>query len=415
MRHRRSIPPWLALVVLGATAYVAAASGCEIIGGINEKTIGSAGDGGLSKVAGDPLCAPGIMPAGSCGGAGCSDKTAKDVDPCHCARCDHSCGGSTCQGSFCEPVHITDGFPYMYRIATNGEAIFLSSHSSASTMGGIYSLPLDPKAPEVPTRLSTDRVIEAGALAVDCSFVYFAGDPVVPAAGLFRVPVKGGAVEEISADEPGVSRIVTDGVNLYWISVNANSVGRVRMRYGASGQTREITGDLVDPSDIKVDGTFIYWSLGGLDQVAMTGSIFRATIPKETESPSIEMIVANAGHARALTLDEAWVYWLNDTIVPGTNIIMRKKKDGSGLPLEVASHPLKIERSIAVDAAHVYWISNEALFKRSKDGALPTLSITNPSNLGQWDAWATGFVIDRSRVYFVDTHADQSPVNWVAK
>src|SRR5688500_9798242 len=69
----------------------AVGAGCSAILGLDDA-------GGRAAVGGDGCAAPSMTCGGEC--------TRIDIDPSHCGRCDHACGGGACLAGRCEPVTI---------------------------------------------------------------------------------------------------------------------------------------------------------------------------------------------------------------------------------------------------------------------------------------------------------------------
>jgi hypothetical protein len=407
-------------------------SGCEIIAGIDDKTLadarvdagtGGAGGGSTSSggagggstgagdaggpIVGDPLCAPGSLGAASCEGSSCNDGTDTQSTSCHCGACDHSCGGSMCVLGHCKPIIMSSALPFVYRVATNGKVVYFASSDASDTNGKIFGLPLDANriTDHTPFELSTGSTAAVEVIAADCDNVYFAekfGSKV------FRIPLAGGAPSLISDQDYAVSIIVADGANVYWITGSDGSGGMVKMWDPMTKIPRPVASGQPFPFGLAVDKTHIYWSIGGSDPTAGKG-IRRAIIPVMAEQPSVNIVI-DSGQPTGIAVDEESVYWVEKS--PPS--IMRAPKAGGSSGVTLATAAGQLGDAIAVDATHVYWIDDAGVRKRRKDGTGPAVDVANTMISGE-PISAYWFTLDRSRVYFATPSATDSTVMWVAK
>jgi hypothetical protein len=417
----------IAMVFLSAAllAPLAPLAGCEIIAGIDDKTLagvgasadgagaaggsaGAAGGGAGGWVVGDPLCAPGSIDTTSCAQSVCDNVTDSKSSSCHCGSCNHSCGGKLCVAGYCQATIMTSGLPFVYRVATNGKAVYFASSDSNDTNGAIYALPLDASDISDPTPFALlkgyTEAIEV--IAADCNNVYFAEKFK---SSLFSIPLTGGMPSLISATEPSVVAIVADGTNVYWVSGSDGNQGAVRMWDPAAKVLRSIAQGQSSPFGLAVDNTHIYWSLNGPDLA--TNGIRRTTIPTTAAQPDVR-IVTQGGQPSGIAVDDESVYWIEKK---APSSIMRAPKAGGMTSVEVATTTGPLGDSIAVDENYVYWIEDSGIRKRRKDLGEPAESVANSSVSGQYFMlyWLT---IDRSRLYFANTStSSDGAVMWVAK
>lgn len=436
-------------------------SACELIAGIEEKTLvtgpaggggaapnsdgGMAGGGGtglctekpapppaFTREAGDPLCAAGIVNGGGCDTAQCITAD-KNSNPCHCGVCDRACGGPYCVGGVCE-VHDIISFgtplPIASRLATNGLSLFISSFPVDDSGGAVYSVPLSGDFPVEPVLLLT-HPSPVGAVAADCENLYFAEhDPGgVSNVRLMMAPLHcPSEVVEIEQGTSQVTDILADGTNVYWIfggeSGKTGPNGEIWVRYGATGKAEKVVSGLNSPMSLAGDDAYVYFNERATTNPGVDGQIQRFAKPKEaggTVSP--EVIVATAGDPRGIAVDEAHLYWFdgNQMNING-KFEVRIQRAPKGLPQQTGGLDVRatiagsaLATQIAVDDKFLYWTDAEGFRRKPKDVAnlgmeVKLFGATSPVSYSP-----SFFVADRSRLYV--THADTtaSRIYWVAK
>lgn len=108
--------------------------------------------------------------------AGCvTDLT---VDPKHCGRCGHDCGGGTCESGKCQPVRLADGLASPEGIVVDATDVFVAEWDQhrilklGKTAGGPCAG--TPLAPSCVFAAGTAHVWRPTALGIDAQNVYWA-------------------------------------------------------------------------------------------------------------------------------------------------------------------------------------------------------------------------------------------------
>jgi hypothetical protein len=155
------------------------------------------------------------------------------------------------------------------------------------------------------------------------------------------LPYCGGSPPAIAAGQMAPYGVAADAENVYWTNRGDGSV--MRASRTKAGEVSPIATGQGSPGGIRVDASSIYW-------VNQTGEIMRA--PIDGGAPA--MLTRAPSGAETVAVDDAHVYWV--TAASGT--VERIDKAG-GVPLVLASGQSN-PWDIAVDDAYVYWVNNSA-------------------------------------------------------
>jgi hypothetical protein len=249
------------------------------------------------------------------------------------------------------------------------------------------------------TRLAPTGDLDTRGLASDGTHVYWSNDR----AGLSRVPVGGGAVEPIAADQvpsggfsPG-SDVALDATHVYWAFRDSGTVWRRAKAGGATellitGQdginrlaltATEVlwTNDLLDnvmrmpkaggapvaiatgqtgAYDLAVDATHVYWAdqLGqGLRRAPLAGGAVETLVP--------------GGAPRMLALDATDVYWLDEAT---EEIFRRPKAGGATVPLVTGVGTIY---GFTIDGTNLYWTTDDVVSRRPKTLASAAVALAS--------------------------------------
>lgn len=359
---------WLIGVGCGCILALGAglAPGCNLVLDIEPGRLaaGGAGDGGSSAttggvggVGGDggtggeggtggtdfPSCPPIVFTAGEC------DDAESLTDPSNCCVAGHSCLGGTCVDGACQSVVV----------------------------GG----------PE-----SQDEAIE----------VVIVGDEAVWATGtgatLHKVPVDGSAADAVFANTNStVTRMATDGTDLYHTSFGGGEIQRVSVPGGGLTLVTTITDGFVGFGGIAVGDDYVYvamtesgdvWRAAkDLSDVASPEKITDAVRPGslvfdgsevffiENETAIVRMdpdganrtpVIDNVTELGGLALDELSVFY-------GQGSTLRQApRDGLNQDVIVLGSGVGSPRRIRVDDTYVYWTTADspgAVYRARKDAA----------------------------------------------
>lgn len=176
-----------------------------------------------------------------------------------------------------------------------------------------------------------------------------------------RVP---GVTQTLGTTGKLVTSFVLDATHIYWTTCyyadGVNALGKVAKLPKAGGGETILAADQPCPRNLAVDATSVYWVNRGPEtppNIFADGAVMRVDKNGGTPSPLASKQFGDA----ALAVDAANVYWSACGKETG---VYRLPKSG-GAPVLIAD--TSCATSIAVDATHVYWIS-EAIKKADKRG-----------------------------------------------
>ena len=315
---------------LCVAAGLCAAAGCNFVLSINEGPLGDGGaGGGLGGQGGESTNAGGsgaVGPGGSGGATGgsggmgamgmcpplvftpgdCGAGMLTDAENCCVAN--HSCGGGDCLGGSCQPLTI--GGPPMME--------------------------------------------EAIGVAV-------VGDLAIWSSGygrtLYRTPIDGSGPWTTLANVSGnsfVTRIAADATDVYFVDYGGSTVKRVNVESGAETMVTQVAGAEARFGGVAVGSDHVYFAMRG------TGGVYRGA--KNLSDQGGAELVANPTTPFDVALDDAYVYF-NDTT---SNTISRVPFDLG--PLEIVITGGSSLQGLAVDATHIYFGSDDQVWKASKTG-----------------------------------------------
>ncbi|MBP8811799.1 MAG: hypothetical protein KBG48_14180 [Kofleriaceae bacterium] len=227
------------------------------------------------------------------------------------------------------------------------------------------------------TRLAPTGDLDTRGLASDGTHVYWSNDR----AGLSRVPVGGGAVEPIAADQvpsggfsPG-SDVALDATHIYWAFRDSGTVWR---RAKAGGPTELLITGQDGINRLALTATEVLWTNDLLDNVMR--------MPKAGGAP-VAIATGQTG-AYDLAVDATHVYWA-DQLGQG---LRRAPLAGGAVETLV---PGGAPRMLALDATDVYWLdeATEEIFRRPKAGGATVTLVTGVGTI-------YGFAIDGTNLYW---------------
>ncbi len=200
----------------------------------------------------------------------------------------------------------------------------------------------------------------------------------------------------VASDTGGISALVTDGTNLYFIA--GNSVMKVLSAGGApvplaSGQT--------NPHALATDGSNVYWtdySAGTVMKVDVSGNGTPVTL------------ATGQYYANAIAVAAGSVYWTTYSYgtadggtsnpIPGTGSVMKVAAAGGAQPVTLASGQDE-PTSIAVFGTNVYWNGYSSDIR----GSVSTVALAgggSPRNLAVGLDLMTSIVVDATGIYWIN-------------
>jgi YD repeat-containing protein len=136
------------------------------------------------------------------------------------------------------------------------------------------------------------------------------------------------------------------GAFMYWSNVNAGTIGRANI--DGTGVNQSFITGIDAPSGITSDGTYLYWTTGGLNDTFGTGGIARAGLDGVTGRNNT--FITGASKPLAVSVDANYVYWANFN----GSTIGRATIGGAGANqsfIAAGSYPYGLE----VRGAYIYW------------------------------------------------------------
>jgi virginiamycin B lyase len=136
------------------------------------------------------------------------------------------------------------------------------------------------------------------------------------------------------------------GAFMYWSNVNAGTIGRANI--DGTGVNQSFITGIDAPSGITSDGTYLYWTTGGLNDTYGTGGVARAALDGVTGRNNT--FITGASKPLAVSVDANYVYWANFN----GSTIGRATIAGAGANqsfIAAGSYPYGLE----VRGPYIYW------------------------------------------------------------
>jgi hypothetical protein len=264
-----------------------------------------------------------------------------------------------CPGAPTKPTLLATA-SFVSGLATDGESVYWSDNQ-----GNLSAVPASGGAVKV---LATDMAAynDFPQLALDATYVYFAGGPDVD-----RLPKTGGGFTTLATGQQVGGLAVGEG-QVYWTSsfqpkatgASSGSLDRV----AESGEITAIANDLGFPGELAVDDTNAYWvdSLGAIDMVPLTGG--RVTV-----------LVKNQAGINGIAAAGGYVYWTNFSGQIGTcglcpPMPAPKLGDGTLLRTAVKGGASTViakgygANGVALDDRNAYWSDGTVISAVPLDG-----------------------------------------------
>jgi hypothetical protein len=201
-----------------------------------------------------------------------------------------------------------------YYVATYATRVFWTNYGNSITNdgGAVFSVLPDGGGE---TTLTSVQGNVTGHIATDGANVYV---PAGFATGnvIMVLPLDGGSPAPLVADGGGgASSLVVDSTSVYWIA-NGN-VLKAPLGGGASAPVTLASGQNNLPTEIAVDGTYVYWTnsgAGGGD----AGTILKVSL--DGGAPIV--VVAGQIDPYGIAVDGTYVYWTS----PNTGVVQAALK-----------------------------------------------------------------------------------------
>ncbi|WP_437281105.1 hypothetical protein WME90_11275 [Sorangium sp. So ce375] len=200
------------------------------------------------------------------------------------------------------------------------------------------------------------------------------------------------AAIDIATAQVQPADIKVDATHVFWANQGKPGMndGQVmRSRVGGREEPVAIAIGQSAPFGVALDDEFVYWT-----NREAGGSVVRASKDSNGHGP-FTIISNGGGTTHALAVDATHVYWtVRDTI--GRVMSAPKDSTGDGPFTTLATEQGQV-REIAVDATHVYWTTSRTgnVMRVAKSGGDPTVIATGQGN-------PRGIAADATGVYWAD-------------
>lgn len=291
-------------------------------------------------------------------------------DPKNCGGCGHDCKGANCSSGLCQPVSVVSGLPHgPWGLAVDANNIYWTEWyggtrvMQAPLLGGastvITNSASDPlyiavdamniyyedtnglsKAPIGSTNNVTNIVGQTivGPFRIDAINAYYV---TYPDYMLYSVPLTGGASTALLSVSACTNAFALDATNAYWTKYDCSTVSTIyqQTRSGDAGTPITLASALPgEGSDIAVDATTVYVTLGGIYSVPIGGG-------KTT------MLTGSSG--TNIVLDGPYLYWGD----MGAHTVLKMPRSG-GAATVLAYDQMQQPTNVATDANYVYWTTS---------------------------------------------------------
>lgn len=352
-------------------------------------SLGCAGTIAIDEAAGS---AGGMGGVGATGGGPANPCVDTANDPHNCGLCGHDCLGGACIEGRCQPVVLASGEAFPYTIISDGSTVFWANWSQGNG-----------PADNVPTILRAVGVDGVGlrtvgtapyfpsALHGDETSLYWYRSTInsQPAKGAVMKMAKSGGAPTILFDHTTDSQlgIALGPSEVYWwpgkSASNPTPTAWKVTKDGAAAQPIGDTGTFSSAGQIEVDENAVYALTGvshGIVRLELAGG--PPTILTDIETRWF------------LALDDAHVFFMSP------EGLQRVGKDGSDLTLLLADSQIG---QTLLDATHLYYANNDGLRRVRKDGGGDELLVAEPLGpIPGPNAWGVNSLAQDDRaVYFV--------------
>jgi hypothetical protein len=228
-----------------------------------------------------------------------------------------------------DPVVIAKGLRGPEQIAIDDTFAYFTDHEGATHAGSVLRVPL--AGGEV-VELVADQIAPYG-IAIDATHVYWTSllEGLVQ-----RVPKEGGAAEALGPWQHNPWNVEARPAGVYWINRGNPNDGAVMFLGRGASEPVSLVSSLHDSNLLAVDETELWWTTDGT-----SGSLGKLRLA----SGATEFF-AVVDTPRALALDASSVYYADAGSI--------RRSDRRTGPIEVLASPA-VANALAVDEGSVYW------------------------------------------------------------
>jgi len=301
-------------------------------------------------------------------------------DASNCGKCGHHCQGSACKAGLCQPVLLVQSATKPTVLKVDEKFVYwgTTSDSLECPTSGIYRMPLKGGAPEqiVP------NVCEVQHMQLWQGKVYFTvkSDPEKFVGEIRSVPVAGGEQPTVVVtDQAEPKGIAVDASGLYWVNFgnikNAYKDGQIMALPWGESVPKVLTGNLASASRVAIDDTNVYWAVPGNKMQSLPdGKILKIS----KSGQGFDTVADAQSYPEFVAVDGKLVYWGTY----GGGVVMASADGGAPQILGCCyGAPLNIE----LDAENIFFTSYKAgdakgkLYRMPKGGGEAVLLTTDPA------------------------------------
>lgn len=247
---------------------------------------------------------------------------------------------------------------------------------------------LDQLPPPTPSGRSIGR---RRRFAIAASMLVTAGLMTTSLTGASADTPTGGAVGNFIPATASESRdVLVTSTHIYWTNLNTGTVSRANL--DGTGIIDIATGSS-GPSGLATDGTFLYWTTGGLNDTPGTGGITKANLDGTGQTS----LMTGGDKPIGLTVSGSFIYWTNfnsATIGRGSLTGPFAANQSFIGAAAVGTQPYGLE----ANGTHLYWtnLSGTAVRRAPLSGSPVTDIVASGANQ------PTGVALDNTYVYWAN-------------
>ncbi len=168
------------------------------------------------------------------------------------------------------------------------------------------------------------------------------------------------APEIVSAAESSPETIVLDSTSVYWTNYGSGEVRRIAKTAGAQATTISSIAN-TNPWGVAVDSQNVYWTEPNITSGNKNTAVRKAPL---TGGPAT-VLVTDPATPEAIVTGAGAVYWTEYA-----SSVRTVSVDG-GAPQTFATASNLVSNALAIDAANLYWSTNDAVYQAPLAGGTP--------------------------------------------
>jgi hypothetical protein len=316
-------------------------------------------------------------------------------DALNCGTCGRSCMGQPCAEGACTPITLSSTFVAWGSLAQDVDTLYFTN--SDGTLRSV------PKAGG-PTRTIADGLGSPIGLGVDATYAYISDSA---ANKILKIALSNGAVTDLVTNQSGPQALVVDATNVYWVNYGVGAEnGSIMMcaKTGCNNAPTKYFGRLILPpaggqsgamSSLAVGDTYVYYG-----SVIGNGEVHRAPIAGGPD----ETVFSDVGPPGALVTGNGTLAFLTWGTAGKVRIAAQGAATSSIVAVDINS-PL----ALAMTDTDLYWTMEEPrranggqVFKCPRSGCV----VDGPQLLAKGTQSSGAIVVDAANVYWLSNDAN---------